>query len=99
MQPKGRVCKQEESWWQQHGFSSCPSTLCSISCGAGWAGPGKRVSPGSLQKGSELRSPILVSLEVIWRNEDGDLGNMIGLEGSVQVFRHVHIHFQRLWTF
>lgn len=35
-------------------------------------------------------------LEVIRGHKDGDLGHVVGLEGAIQVFRHVHVHLQRL---
>lgn len=58
---------------------------------------------GSLRKQKEPRSPhrsdtplpcfpAPTALEVIRRHKNGDLGHMVGLEGAVQVFRHVNIH-------
>lgn len=38
----------------------------------------------------------MASSEVIARNKDGDLGYMVGLEGALQVFRHVYVNLQSL---
>lgn len=47
---------------------------------------------------SEKPPPLPPPLKLVGRDEDGDFGHVLGLEDTVQVLGHVHVHLDGLGT-